>query len=85
MPQVLLRVKENELQYLRKEISCLRDDLQNMQKDKRYTSEKYKDVYLELSNIKTRSEREIDQLKEHLRLAMAALREKAALRNSVGE
>ncbi|KAM8930670.1 TRIO and F-actin-binding protein [Pelodytes ibericus] len=83
--EVLLRVKENELQYLRKEISCLREDLQNMQKDKRYASEKYKDIYVELSNIKTRSEREIDQLKEHLRLAMAALREEAALRNSVGE
>ncbi|KAM4722400.1 TRIO and F-actin-binding protein [Rhinophrynus dorsalis] len=83
--EVLLRVKENELQYLRKEISCLREDLQNMQKDKRYASEKYKDIYLELSNIKTRSEREIDQLKEHLRLAMAALREEATLRNSVGE
>ncbi|KAM5148606.1 TRIO and F-actin-binding protein [Mantella aurantiaca] len=81
--EVLLRVKENELQYLRKEISCLREDLQNMQKDKRYASEKYKDVYVELNNIKSRSEREIDQLKEHLRLAMAALREEAALRNSV--
>ncbi|XP_053577247.1 TRIO and F-actin-binding protein isoform X2 [Bombina bombina] len=83
--EVLLRVKENELDYLRKEISCLREDLQNVQKDKLYASEKYKDIYKELSNIKTRSEREIDQLKEHLRLAMAALREKAALRNSVGE
>ncbi|XP_063282522.1 TRIO and F-actin-binding protein isoform X2 [Pelobates fuscus] len=83
--EVLLRVKENELQYMRKEISCLREDLQNLQKDKRYASEKYKDIYAELNNIKTRSEREIDQLKEHLRLAMAALREEAALRNSVGE
>ncbi|XP_069823354.1 TRIO and F-actin-binding protein isoform X2 [Dendropsophus ebraccatus] len=83
--EVLLRVKENELQYLRKEVSCLREDLQNMQKDKRYASEKYKDIYVELNNIKSRSEREIDQLKEHLRLAMAALREEAAMRNSVGE
>lgn len=83
--EVLLRVKENEMQYLRKEISCLREDLQNMQKDKRYASEKYKDIYVELNNIKSRSEREIDQLKEHLRLAMAALREQAAVRNSVGE
>ncbi|KAG9483734.1 hypothetical protein GDO78_009577 [Eleutherodactylus coqui] len=83
--EVLLRVKENELQYLRKEISCLREDLQNMQKDKRYASEKYKDIYVELNNIKSRSEREIDQLKEHLRLAMAALREEAAMRNSIGE
>ncbi|XP_053326150.1 TRIO and F-actin-binding protein [Spea bombifrons] len=83
--EVLLRVKENELQYLQKEISCLREDLQNMQKDKRCASEKYKDIYMELNNIKMRSEREIDQLKEHLRLAMAALREEASLRNSIGE
>lgn len=31
-PQVLLRVKENELQYLKKEVQCLRDELQTMQK-----------------------------------------------------
>lgn len=30
--QVLLRVKENELQYLKKEVQCLRDELQMMQK-----------------------------------------------------
>lgn len=42
-------------------------------------------MYVELNHIKTRSEREIEQLKEHLRLAMAALQEKEALRNSVAE
>ncbi|XP_036106863.1 TRIO and F-actin-binding protein isoform X1 [Molossus molossus] len=83
--EVLLRVKENELQYLKKEVQCLRDELQTMQKDKRFTSGKYQDVYVELNHIKTRSEREIEQLKEHLRLAMAALQEKEALRNSVAE
>ncbi|KAM5287845.1 LOW QUALITY PROTEIN: TRIO and F-actin-binding protein-like [Ctenodactylus gundi] len=83
--EVLLRVKENELQYLKKEVQCLRDELQTMQKDKRLTSGKYQDVYVELNHIKTRSEREIEQLKEHLRLAMAALREKEAVRNSLAE
>lgn len=29
---MLLRVKENELQYLKKEVQCLRDELQMMQK-----------------------------------------------------
>lgn len=53
--------------------------------DKRFTSGKYQDVYVELNHIKTRSEREIEQLKEHLRLAMAALQEKEAMRNSVAE
>ncbi|XP_047642272.1 TRIO and F-actin-binding protein isoform X4 [Phacochoerus africanus] len=83
--EVLLRVKENELQYLKKEVQCLRDELQVMQKDKRFTSGKYQDVYVELNHIKTRSEREIEQLKEHLRLAMAALQEKEAVRNSLTE
>uniref|UniRef100_F7DQL1 PH domain-containing protein n=1 Tax=Ornithorhynchus anatinus TaxID=9258 RepID=F7DQL1_ORNAN len=82
--EVLLRVKENELQYLKKEVQCLREELQMMQKDKRFASGKYQDVYVELNHIKTRSEREIEQLKEHLRLAMAALQEKETLGNSLG-
>ncbi|XP_040985390.1 TRIO and F-actin-binding protein isoform X4 [Aquila chrysaetos chrysaetos] len=83
--EVLLRVKENELQYLKKEVQCLREELQMMQKDKRFASGKYQDVYAELNHIKVRSEREIEQLKEHLRLAMAALQEKESLCNSIGE
>ncbi|XP_042693771.1 TRIO and F-actin-binding protein isoform X1 [Centrocercus urophasianus] len=81
--EVLLRVKENELQYLKKEVQCLREELQMMQKDKRFASGKYQDVYAELNHIKVRSEREIEQLKEHLRLAMAALQEKETLCNSI--
>ncbi|KFP88099.1 TRIO and F-actin-binding protein, partial [Acanthisitta chloris] len=83
LPQVLLRVKENELQYVKKEVQCLREELQMMQKDKRFASGKYQDVYAELNHIKVRSQREIEQLKEHLRLAMAALQEKESLCNSV--
>ncbi|XP_062930927.1 TRIO and F-actin-binding protein isoform X2 [Cynocephalus volans] len=83
--EVLLRVKENELQYLKKEVQCLRDELQMMQKDKCFASGKYQDVYVELNHIKTRSEREIEQLKEHLRLAMAALHEKESMHNSLME
>ncbi|XP_067165704.1 TRIO and F-actin-binding protein isoform X4 [Apteryx mantelli] len=83
--EVLLRVKENELQYLKKEVQCLREELQMMQKDKRFASGKYQDVYAELNHIKVRSEREIEQLKEHLRLAMVALQEKESLCNSISE
>ncbi|XP_053905620.1 TRIO and F-actin-binding protein isoform X2 [Cuculus canorus] len=83
--EVLLRVKENELQYLKKEVQCLREELQMVQKDKRFASGKYQDVYAELNHIKVRSEREIEQLKEHLRLAMAALQEKESLCNSISE
>ncbi|XP_042323029.1 TRIO and F-actin-binding protein isoform X2 [Sceloporus undulatus] len=82
--EVLLRVKENELQYLKEEVQCLRDEIQMMQKDKRFASGKYQDVYAELNHIKRRSEREIEQLKEHLRLAMAALQEKEMMHNSIG-
>ncbi|XP_072512134.1 TRIO and F-actin-binding protein isoform X2 [Notamacropus eugenii] len=81
--EMLLRVKENELQYLKKEVQCLRNELQMIQKDKRFASGKYQDVYVELNHIKSRSEREIEQLKEHLRLAMAALREKESMRNNL--
>uniref|UniRef100_A0A8C3PU50 PH domain-containing protein n=1 Tax=Calidris pygmaea TaxID=425635 RepID=A0A8C3PU50_9CHAR len=83
--EVMLRVKENELQYVKKEVQCLREELQMMQKDKRFASGKYQDVYAELNHIKVRSEREIEQLKEHLRLAMAALQEKESLCNSVNK
>ncbi|XP_062989578.1 TRIO and F-actin-binding protein isoform X2 [Elgaria multicarinata webbii] len=83
--EVLLRVKENELQYLKQEVQCLRDELQMMQKDKKFASGKYQDVYVELNHIKRRSEREIEQLKEHLRLAVAALQEKEMLYNSIGK
>ncbi|XP_061495053.1 TRIO and F-actin-binding protein isoform X1 [Rhineura floridana] len=83
--EVLLRVKENELQYLKQEVQCLKDELQMMQKDKTFASGKYQDVYVELNHIKRRSEREIEQLKEHLRLAMAALQEKEMLHNSIGK
>lgn len=83
--EVLLRVKENELQYLKREVQSLRDELLALQKDKRLTSGQYQDVYVELDHIKTRSEREIEQLKEHLRLAMAALQEQAGPRNSLAD
>ncbi|KAK2113068.1 hypothetical protein P7K49_007334 [Saguinus oedipus] len=81
--EVLLRVKENELQYLKKEVQCLQGELQVMRKDKCFTSGKYQDVCMELSHIKMRSEQEIKQLKEHLRLAMAALQEKDSMCNSL--
>lgn len=52
--------------------------------DKKFASGKYHDIYLELNHIKQRSEREIEHLKEHLRLAMAALEEKEMLHNNIG-
>ncbi|KAM7386419.1 hypothetical protein PAMA_009167 [Pampus argenteus] len=81
--EVLLRVKENEIEYLHKEISCLRNELQFLNTEKLLACERYTEVYEELSGMKGRSEREIQSLKEHLRLAMAALQEGQKLGNSL--
>lgn len=81
--EVLLRVKDNEIEYLHKEISCLRNELQFLNTEKRLACERYTEVHEELSGMKGRSEREIQSLKEHLRLAMAALQEGQKLGNSL--
>ncbi|KAM7372358.1 hypothetical protein PAMP_009532 [Pampus punctatissimus] len=81
--EVLLRVKENEIEYLHKEISCLRNELQFLNTEKLLACKRYTEVYEELSGMKGRSEREIQSLKEHLRLAMVALQEGQKLGNSL--
>ncbi|KAJ8363317.1 hypothetical protein SKAU_G00121480 [Synaphobranchus kaupii] len=81
--EMLLRVKENELQYLHREISCLRDELHSLNKEKRSACDRYKEVYVELGRMKSRSEQEIEALKEHLKLAMAALLEEQQLENNL--
>ncbi|XP_026201671.1 TRIO and F-actin binding protein b [Anabas testudineus] len=81
--EVLLRVKENEVEYLYKEISCLRNEVQFLNTEKRRACEQHADVREELNALKGRSEREIQSLKEHLRLAMAALQEGQKLGNSL--
>nr|XP_046270401.1 TRIO and F-actin binding protein b isoform X2 [Scatophagus argus] len=81
--EVLLRMKENEIEYLHKEISCLRNELQFLNTEKRLACERYNEMHEELNGMKGRSEREIQSLKEHLRLAMAALQEGQKLGNSL--
>ncbi|XP_036408717.1 TRIO and F-actin binding protein b [Megalops cyprinoides] len=81
--EVLLRVKENEVQYLHKEITCLRDELHSLNTEKQAACERYNEVYAELSGMKSRSEKEIEALREHLKLAMAALQEGQQLGNSL--
>ncbi|XP_061702011.1 TRIO and F-actin binding protein b isoform X3 [Syngnathoides biaculeatus] len=81
--EVLLRVKEKEIEYLHKEINCLRNELQFLNTEKRLAGERFAEINEELSGIKGRSEREIQSLKEHLRLAMAALQEGQRLGNSM--
>ncbi|XP_071329363.1 TRIO and F-actin-binding protein-like isoform X2 [Trachinotus anak] len=75
--EMLLRAKDNEVQYLKKEISCLQREVQSLNKEKEAAYERYKEAYVELSDMKGRSRLETGSLNEHLRLANAALQEGA--------
>ncbi|XP_008275845.1 uncharacterized protein LOC103354298 [Stegastes partitus] len=75
--ETLLRAKENEVQYLKKEISCLQNEVQSLTKEKDAAYERYKEAYVELSDTRGRSQLEMGSLNEHLRLANAALQEGA--------
>ncbi|XP_047612543.1 myosin phosphatase Rho-interacting protein isoform X6 [Phacochoerus africanus] len=74
--EVLLRVKESEIQYLKQEISSLKDELQTALRDKKYASDKYKDIYTELSIVRAKADCDIGRLKEQLKAATEALGEK---------
>ncbi|XP_044159335.1 myosin phosphatase Rho-interacting protein isoform X5 [Bufo gargarizans] len=75
--EVLLRVKESEIQYQKQEISSLKDELQTALRDKKYASDKYKDIYSELSNVKAKAECDISRLKEQLTAATEMLGDKS--------
>ncbi|XP_038569853.1 TRIO and F-actin-binding protein-like [Micropterus salmoides] len=75
--ETLLRAKDNEVQYLKKEISCLQNEVQLLIKEKEEAYERYKEAYIELSDMKGRSQLEMGSLNKHLRLANAALQEGA--------
>ncbi|XP_034425778.1 myosin phosphatase Rho-interacting protein isoform X6 [Hippoglossus hippoglossus] len=73
--EVMLRVKESEVQYLKQEINSLKDELQSAQRDKKYATDKYKDIYTELSIVKAKGERDLGRLRDQLQLAHDALGE----------
>ncbi|XP_051983062.1 zinc finger CCCH domain-containing protein 13-like [Xyrauchen texanus] len=73
--QMLLRGKESEVEYLHKEIVCLRKAVRTLTKENEALSERYKEVYMELSHLKGRSEREMNSLKRHLKLRNPGLDE----------
>ncbi|NWR53325.1 MPRIP protein, partial [Regulus satrapa] len=81
--EVLLRVKESEIQYLKQEISSLKDELQTAQRDKKYASDKYKDIYTELSIVKAKADCDISRLKEQLKAATEAQGEKSPVNTTV--
>uniref|UniRef100_A0A1A7W8G1 Myosin phosphatase Rho interacting protein n=1 Tax=Iconisemion striatum TaxID=60296 RepID=A0A1A7W8G1_9TELE len=75
--EVLLRIKESEIQYLKQEIHSLKDELQSALRDKKYATDKYKDIYTELSIVKAKADCDISKLKEKLLLATEALGERS--------
>ncbi|XP_026105147.1 TRIO and F-actin-binding protein-like isoform X1 [Carassius auratus] len=83
--EMLLKVKESEVEFLHKEISCLRKQVQTLTKENEALSERYKQVYVELAELRGRSERDINALKEHLKLTDAALEEGRLLGNSTDQ
>ncbi|XP_072337184.1 uncharacterized protein [Scyliorhinus torazame] len=74
--EVLLRVKESEIQYLKQEINSLKDELQTALRDKKYTTDKYKGIYTELSIVRAKADCDVNRLKEQLKTATEALGEK---------
>ncbi|KAF1373986.1 hypothetical protein PFLUV_G00244590 [Perca fluviatilis] len=74
--EVLLRIKESEIQYLKQEIHSLKDELQSALRDKKYATDKYKDIYTELSIVKAKADCDICKLKEKLLIATEALGER---------
>ncbi|NXH48595.1 MPRIP protein, partial [Dicaeum eximium] len=81
--EVLLRVKESEIQYLKQEISSLKDELQTALRDKKYASDKYKGIYTELSIVKAKADCDISRLKEQLKAATEAQGEKSPVNTTV--
>ncbi|CAL8273957.1 unnamed protein product [Lota lota] len=81
--EVLVQVKEKEVEYLHQEIGCLRNELQALNTEKQLSLERHRELESELSGIRGRSLREVQSLKEHLRLALAALQEGQVLGNSL--
>ncbi|KAJ8399884.1 hypothetical protein AAFF_G00406140 [Aldrovandia affinis] len=75
--EVLLRVKESEIQYLKQEIHSLKDELQSALRDKKYTTDRYKNIYTELSIVKAKADCDIGKLKEQLMVATEALGERS--------
>ncbi|XP_041062268.1 myosin phosphatase Rho-interacting protein-like isoform X2 [Carcharodon carcharias] len=74
--EVLLRVKESEIQYLKQEINSLKDELQTALRDKKYATDKYKGIYTELSIVRAKADCDVNRLKEQLKTATEALGDK---------
>ncbi|XP_062389179.1 LOW QUALITY PROTEIN: myosin phosphatase Rho-interacting protein-like [Sardina pilchardus] len=68
-----MRVKRAEVDCLKQEICSLKEELQMTQRDKRFATEKCTDMHKELSSTRVRAQRDVEELREHLRLVYKAL------------
>ncbi|XP_051940108.1 TRIO and F-actin-binding protein-like isoform X2 [Hippocampus zosterae] len=75
--ETLLRAKENEVHSLKRQVSCLQSEVQSLTKEKEAAYERYKESYVELSDLKCRNRLEMDSLNEHLTLVDAARQDRA--------
>ncbi|KAG7459360.1 hypothetical protein MATL_G00209890 [Megalops atlanticus] len=73
--EVMLRVKESEVQYLKQEVGSLKEELQTTQRDKKFATDKYKDTYTELSIVRAKAERDLALFRDQLQQAHDALGE----------
>ncbi|KAL6477118.1 hypothetical protein MHYP_G00156170 [Metynnis hypsauchen] len=73
--EIMLRVKETEVIYLQQKISTLKNELEGAQADQRLAIDRYQEIQMDHCMVKEKAEQQIEQLREHLRLAYEALAE----------
>ncbi|KAL7860267.1 hypothetical protein AOLI_G00166160 [Acnodon oligacanthus] len=73
--EIMLRVKETEVVYLQQKISTLKNELESAQTDQRLAIDRYQEIQMDHCMVKEKAEQQIEQLREHLRLAYEALAE----------
>ncbi|CAL8270658.1 unnamed protein product [Lota lota] len=71
--EISLRVKEWEIQGLRREVSSLKEDLLHAHTERSLAVQQQTEISTELTRLKVRFQRDMDVLQENLRLAHRAL------------
>ncbi|XP_017567479.2 myosin phosphatase Rho-interacting protein-like isoform X2 [Pygocentrus nattereri] len=80
--EIMLRVKETEVIYLQQKISALKNELESAQTDQRLAIDRYQEIQMDHCMVKEKAEQQIEQLREHLRLAYEALAESVEKKTS---
>ncbi|XP_072550186.1 uncharacterized protein [Salminus brasiliensis] len=73
--EIMLRVKESEVEYLKQEISTLKTELDTSLMGQKLATERHQELQTDFSMAKEKAEQQIEQLREHLRLVYKALAE----------